>query len=133
RLAARVMALGGRARRAVVWGGETTVRVGEASGLGGRSQELALRAGVDLSGRAGVGVIAFGTDGIDGPTDAAGAVVDGASASRMARGGVDGETALLEHDSHRALERSGSLIRTGPSGTNVNDLMIGVSGGAWGR
>lgn len=132
RLAARVLSLGDGVRRAVVWGGETTVRVGEATGLGGRSQELALRAAVGLAGRSGVGVIAFGTDGIDGPTDAAGAVVDGGTVAEIGREGVGVEGALREHDSHRALERGGALIRTGPSGTNVNDLMIGLSGGAWG-
>ncbi len=127
-LARRVLAQGDDRPRAVVWGGETTVTVGEATGLGGRSQELALAAAGDIEGRAGVGVIAFGTDGIDGPTDAAGGVVDGETGSRLRLRGVEVGACLAEHDSHRGLGLAGGLIRTGASGTNVNDVMIGLIG-----
>ncbi len=127
-LTRRVLALGVGRRRAVVWGGETTVTVGGASGLGGRSQELALAAAGEIDGRVGAGVIAFGTDGIDGPTDAAGGVVDGETGARLRSRGVEIGASLADHDSHRALGLAGGLIRTGASGTNVNDVMIGLSG-----
>lgn len=110
---------------AVVWGGETTVTVGEATGVGGRNQELALAAAIELDGRPGV-VLAFGTDGVDGPTDAAGAVVDGRTCGRIRAAGLDPGAALRAHDSHRALDAAGALVRTGPTGTNVNDIAVGV-------
>lgn len=111
---------------AVVWGGETTVRVGDAPGVGGRNQELALAAAVELDGVDGAGVMSFGTDGVDGPTDAAGAIVDAASAGLMRTAGVDAVRAIAEHDSHPALDAVGALVRTGPTGTNVNDVVVGL-------
>ena len=126
-LADRVLALRNGHRRAEVWGGETTVSVGKERGVGGRCQELALSAACALSGVPGVGVIAFGTDGVDGPTDAAGGVVDGDTASRIRAAGLSPEEALERHDSRTALGQAGALIRTGVSGTNVIDVMIGVS------
>ncbi len=112
---------GRRGASAVVWGGETTVRVGDARGEGGPSQELALAAAVEIAGGRAM-VVAFSTDGVDGPTDAAGAVVDGESVACMRGAGVDVDRALGEHDSHAAHEASGGLIRTGPTGTNLNHV-----------
>ncbi|MCW5769186.1 MAG: DUF4147 domain-containing protein [Phycisphaeraceae bacterium] len=113
----------------VVWGGETTVTVGDRSGVGGRNQEFVLAAARAMAGRADALVLAFGTDGIDGVTDAAGAWATGETWERIRVAGVDAEVALREHDSHRALGASGSLIRTGPTGTNVNDVMVAIMGG----
>lgn len=116
---------------AIVWGGETTVRVGEACGVGGRNQEIALAAAVEIEGAGGVAVAAFGTDGVDGPTDAAGAGVTGETCARARESGLDASAALAAHDSHTlfaTLERAGweHLIRTGPTGTNVNDVAIAL-------
>ena len=112
--------------RSIVWGGETTVRVGDAPGVGGRNQELALAAAVALEGQDGVLVMSLGTDGVDGPTDAAGAVVTGQTAGAMRRAGVDPARALARHDAHPALDAAGALLRTGPTGTNVNDITVGL-------
>ncbi|HEV7732529.1 MAG TPA: DUF4147 domain-containing protein [Candidatus Binatia bacterium] len=109
---------------ALVLGGETTVRVA-AGGHGGRSQQLALSAAVALAGRSGL-VLAAGTDGVDGPTDAAGACVDGATVERARRRGIDARDALERTDSHPALDAAGDLLRTGPTGTNVADLVVVV-------
>lgn len=116
----------------VVYGGETTVRVGRAAGEGGRNQELALAAALDLDGKPGCALVAFATDGVDGPTDAAGAVVTGHTCEAARKLGLDPRTALTGHDSHgffRELERGGEpcLIRTGPTGTNVNDLVVALA------
>ncbi|MEZ6319130.1 MAG: DUF4147 domain-containing protein [Phycisphaerales bacterium] len=111
---------------AIVMGGETTVEVGSASGLGGRNQELALAAALGIEGHPGSVVIAFGTDGIDGPTDAAGAAVDGRTADAIRDAGVDPDRSLRNHDSFPALGVAGALIRTGPTGTNVNDIVVGL-------
>ena len=110
-------------------GGETTVTLDGATGAGGRSQELALAAAHALAGSEGVTLLAAGTDGRDGPTDAAGAFVDGGTWAAIARAGVDPAGALAAHDSHRALDAAGALLRTGPTGTNVMDLAIGVAAG----
>ena len=126
-LAQRAVDLRSAGRRGcVVWGGETTVLVGDAAGVGGRNQEVALAAAEVLAGVDGVAVVSVGTDGVDGPTDAAGAVVDGGSWAAMLRAGNDPVRALAEHDSHRALDAVGGLIRTGPTGTNVCDVMAAV-------
>lgn len=108
---------------AVIFGGETTVTV-RGSGKGGRCQEMALAAAITLRGVRGVGVMAFGTDGTDGPTDAAGAMVDGGTVERGEAAGLDAEAMLEENDSHEFLKASGDLMKTGPTGTNVNDVMI---------
>lgn len=117
---------------AIVWGGETTVTVGGAPGLGGRNQELALAAAVELERAAprgaGVTMLSLATDGRDGPTDAAGAVVDGSTAAAIRAAGIDPADALARHDSHRALDAAGALVRTGPTGTNVNDVMVALWG-----
>lgn len=111
---------------AIVWGGETTVRVGKAPGKGGRNQELALAASMVLSGQAGTGLLSLATDGVDGPTDAAGGWVDSGSVERMRRAGIDPADALHRHDSYAALSACGGLLRLGPTGTNVNDVMVGL-------
>jgi glycerate 2-kinase len=114
-------------RVCLIWGGETTVSLGEQSaGLGGRCQELALAAARDLSGAAeGVALLAAGTDGRDGPTDAAGAIVDGRTWQAIEGSGRNPAHDLAQHNSYRALDAAGALLRTGLTGTNVMDLVIG--------
>jgi glycerate 2-kinase len=109
---------------AVVAGGETTVRVVR-GGRGGRSQHLALAAARALTGRPGV-LLAAGTDGIDGPTDAAGACVDGGTVARARARGFDAVVALAATDSNPLLAATGDLVRTGPTGTNVADLVVAL-------
>lgn len=110
----------------IVWGGETTVTL-RGDGKGGRNQELALR--VALAGEEGLAgrdwvFLSGGTDGRDGPTDAAGGLVDGASAARMRAAGADPAALLGNNDSHAALAAAGDLLITGASGTNVADVQI---------
>lgn len=104
-------------------GGETTVTV-QGTGRGGRNQELALAAALGVEGLEGVLVAAFATDGRDGPTDAAGAFADGETASRARAAGLDPRRHLAENDSYTFFHALGDLIRTGPTGTNVNDLVL---------
>ncbi len=114
---------------ALVWGGETTVTVGEGAGVGGRNQEFVLAAARRIresAERERIGILSFATDGVDGPTDAAGAVASGATWDEMLRARVDPVLAMERHDSHAALDRVGALIRTGPTGTNVNDVMVAL-------
>ena len=103
--------------------GETTVTV-RGSGSGGRNQELALAAAFGIQGLPGVAIMSLGTDGRDGPTDAAGGVVDGGTLSRLGAAGVDPEGALAQNDSYHALKAAGDLLVTGPTGTNVADLVL---------
>ncbi|MGB9757373.1 MAG: glycerate kinase type-2 family protein [Candidatus Bipolaricaulaceae bacterium] len=103
--------------------GETTVTV-RGKGLGGRNQELALAFALEIQGLSGVALLSLATDGRDGPTDAAGAIADGGSCERMETAGIDPKEALLRNDSYRALSASGDLLRIGPTGTNVADLVI---------
>jgi hydroxypyruvate reductase len=112
----------------LVWGGETTVTV-RGHGKGGRNQELALAAALALEGWPRVLVMALATDGTDGPTDAAGAVVTGDTIGRARELGLDPWAALESNDSYHFFEASGDLIRTGPTGTNVNDLLFILAGG----
>jgi hydroxypyruvate reductase len=113
----------------IVWGGETVVTLGVGHGVGGRSQELALAASVELQRLGSRGsVLAAGTDGRDGPTDAAGALVDATTAASLAAAGVDLADVLRRHDVTQALDRAGALIRMPPTGTNVMDLVVAVSG-----
>ena len=107
----------------VVAGGETTVTV-TGKGTGGRAQEFAAAAALEIAGLAKVWVVAIGTDGTDGPTDAAGAVVDGDTVARAQRLSVDLKGALKRHNTYPALKRLHQLILTGPTGTNVNDLYL---------
>ena len=107
----------------VVWGGETTVTV-RGEGKGGRNQELALAAALALDGWPGIFVMALATDGTDGPTDAAGATVTGETVEQARELGLDARGALEANDSYRFFDALGDLIRTGPTGTNVNDLLF---------
>jgi hydroxypyruvate reductase len=113
-------------RRCLIFGGETTVTIRGEAGLGGRSQELALSAARVLRGSPRAALLAAGTDGRDGPTDAAGAIVDGGTWDEIAAAGRDPESDLRRHDSYAALASAGALIKTGPTGTNVMDIVIGV-------
>ena len=107
----------------VVAGGETTVTV-SGEGRGGRNQEVALGAARALAGLRSALIVSFATDGVDGPTDAAGAVVDGTTLERARDRGLDPVRHLAENDAYPLLEAIGDLIRTGPTNTNVNDLML---------
>jgi glycerate 2-kinase len=115
-------------RRCFIWGGETTVTLGETPpGMGGRCQELALAAARTLAGaRPGVALLAAGTDGRDGPTDAAGAIVDGSTWRAVTEAGRDPARDLAGHDAYRALDAAGALLRVGLTGTNVMDVVVGV-------
>jgi hydroxypyruvate reductase len=93
-------------------------------GLGGRNQELALAAAFGLRGVRDVLLASIGTDGNDGPTDAAGAFVDGSTLDRAAALGLDPQAYLANNDSYRFFDRLGDLIRTGPTNTNVNDMYL---------
>jgi glycerate 2-kinase len=104
-------------------GGETTVTV-TGDGRGGRNQELALALAIELDGEPGVTAACIATDGRDGPTDAAGAVVDGTSAERARSLGLDPHDHLHRNDSHPLHRATGDLLVTGPTGTNVNDLIL---------
>jgi glycerate-2-kinase len=124
------------APRCLIAGGETTVALGDAAGCGGsaapaggRCQELALAAARVLAGAGtggGTALLAAGTDGRDGPTDAAGAVVDGHTWHAVRAAGRDPAADLVCHESYAALGATGALLRTGPTGTNVMDVVIGV-------
>jgi glycerate-2-kinase len=107
----------------VIAGGETTVTV-TGNGKGGRAQEFALAAARAMAGLRGVYVAAVATDGTDGPTDVAGALVSGVTWNRAARMGLDLDAALSRNDSYRALKRLNCHITTGPTATNVNDLYV---------
>jgi glycerate-2-kinase len=106
-------------------GGETTVTV-RGGGVGGRNQELALAAAGELDGTRGAAILAFSSDGVDGPTDAAGAWVDGATLRRIRAAGLDPSQALSRNDSYPTLHAAGALVHTGPTGTNVADLVVGI-------
>ncbi len=107
----------------VVAGGEPTVRI-TGRGKGGRAQEFAAAAAFDIAGFHNVWLAALGTDGTDGPTDVAGAVVNGETVARAKRIGVNLGSALKRHDTYSALKALECHIRTGPTGTNVNDLYL---------
>jgi glycerate 2-kinase len=107
----------------VVAGGETTVTV-TGKGVGGRAQEFAAAAALEIAGLVKVWIVAIGTDGTDGPTDAAGAVIDGNTVARAQRLSVDLKGAVNRHNTYPALKRLRQLIVTGPTGTNVNDLYL---------
>ena len=108
-------------------GGETVVHL-SGNGLGGRNQELALAAAAAIAGIPNAAVISVGSDGTDGPTDAAGGYVDGDSLAAMKEKGLQYSRMMENHDSYHALEAIGGLIKTGPTGTNVNDISIALLG-----
>lgn len=113
---------------ALVAGGETTVTV-KGNGLGGRNQELVLSAALGLAGEQGITVASMDTDGIDGSTRAAGAVASGGIVECATRQRLKPEFFLERNDSYHFFERLKSLIITGPTGTNVGDLLVGVASG----
>ncbi|UFS72011.1 glycerate kinase [Geomonas sp. RF6] len=115
-------------RLCLVSGGETTVKV-TGSGKGGRNQELALSFAMAVAGEPGVALLSAGTDGIDGPTDAAGAIVDGETVPRAREAGMEPELYLQNNDAYSFFDPLGALVRTGPTGTNVMDLQIAVISG----
>ena len=112
---------------AVVAGGETTVTI-HGTGHGGRNQELVLSAASSIPGEYEILVSSIGTDGVDGPTDVAGAVADGNTVGRGLRIHMDPDTYLRENDSYSFFERLHDLVTTGPTGTNVNDIFIALIG-----
>jgi glycerate 2-kinase len=114
------------AEQVCVWGGESTVALPPAAGRGGRNQHLALAAARLIAGHADLLLLAAGTDGSDGVTDDAGALVDADSCARVALAELDADACLKRADSARALAASGDLVHTGPTGTNVGDLVIGL-------
>lgn len=112
-------------KMAFLAGGETVVRL-TGSGKGGRNQELALAAAEGISGLSNAALFSVGSDGTDGPTDAAGGFVDGATRQRLLEEGIHIDQVLLNNDAYHALQRTDGLIFTGPTGTNVNDVTVGL-------
>lgn len=108
---------------AYIAGGETVVKL-TGNGLGGRNQELALAAAIGLDGLRDTAVFSVGSDGTDGPTDAAGGYADGQTAQALRSKGLDPQKMLDDNDSYHALSACGGLIFTGPTGTNVNDVAV---------
>jgi len=111
----------------ILAGGETTVTI-QGDGTGGRNQELALAAALELASEKGIVMACVGTDGTDGPTDAAGAIVDTTTVERARKHGLDPVGYLNNNDSYNLLGPIGDLLVTGPTGTNVMDLMIALVG-----
>ena len=107
----------------VISGGETTVTI-HGHGLGGRNQEFALAASLDIAGLENVTILSAGTDGTDGPTDAAGAIADHTTIARALPLGLDVTEFLGNNDSYHFFEPLGDLVKTGPTGTNVMDVRI---------
>ena len=112
---------------ALIAGGETTVTV-HGKGRGGRNQELVLSAALSIRGKPTILVSSIGTDGVDGPTDSAGAVADGNTFERSLRIHMDPDSYLRENNSYPFFERLKDLVITGPTGTNVNDIFIALVG-----
>jgi len=110
---------------AIICGGETTVKV-RGRGRGGRNQEFALSAALQIEGEDGIAIAAVGSDGIDGPTDAAGAVVDGFTARKAKKLGLYPQKFLEENNSYEFFSIVGGHVKTGPTGTNVNDFYLAV-------
>ncbi len=112
-----------KGKTAYIFGGETTVTL-KGSGLGGRNQEMALAAAIELSGKENIVFASAGSDGTDGPTDAAGGIADGRTVFEIQKAGFDAAAELENNNSYYALKAADSLIFTGPTGTNVNDLTL---------
>ncbi len=110
---------------ALIYAGETTVTV-RGNGTGGRNQELVLGAAIALDGTHGTAIASLGTDGVDGPTDAAGAVADGESMARARALHLDPAATLSANDTHAFWKALGALVRTGPTGTNVMDIAVAL-------
>lgn len=107
----------------VISGGETTVTI-RGKGRGGRNQEFVLAAAIAISGLRDVAILSAGTDGVDGPTDAAGAVADGSTLARAEALGLNPAAFLADNDSYHFFEATSNLIKTGPTGTNVADIQV---------
>ena len=112
---------------AVILGGETIVHL-KGKGKGGRNQEIALSAAQGISGLNDTVILAIGSDGTDGPTDAAGGLVDGTTAHRLQELGIDITEELRANNAYPTLDACSDLVRTGPTGTNVNDLLLLICG-----
>ncbi|MBR4359807.1 MAG: glycerate kinase [Clostridia bacterium] len=112
---------------AFIAGGETVVKL-TGHGLGGRNQEIALAAAAGISGFRNAAVFSVGSDGTDGPTDAAGGYADGDTCRELADHGLSIDAVLRENDAYHALQKTGGLIMTGPTGTNVNDVAVALLG-----
>lgn len=110
----------------LIGGGEPTVILGSSPGRGGRNQQFALASAFEIQGKEDFTILSCGTDGSDGPTDAAGAVVDGGTINRCQSLGLDPREALSNHDAYPLLDRSGYLVKTGPTNANVMDIMLGI-------
>jgi hydroxypyruvate reductase len=124
--AARLLELSDRGPVALLAGGETTLEI-KGKGKGGRNQEFALVAARQIEGAKEVAILSAGTDGTDGPTDAAGAFVDGTTLARARSAGLDTDAFLRDNDSYTFFDNLGDLLRTGPTGTNVMDLVVGLA------
>ena len=114
-------------KMAFLAGGETVVQL-TGHGKGGRNQELALSAALGIAGIPGAAVISVGSDGTDGPTDAAGGYADYETAGTLKAQGIEIYQVLQDNDAYHALQKSGGLIITGPTGTNVNDVAVALLG-----
>ncbi len=112
---------------AIIAGGETVVHL-TGKGLGGRNQELALSAAAGISGLENVVIASLGSDGTDGPTDAAGGIVDGKTQENLKNAGINISEVLKNNDAYNALKKVDALLMTGPTGTNVNDVAIALIG-----
>ena len=108
---------------AYIFGGETIVHL-KGKGKGGRNQELAFASAKNISGLKNVKIVSFSSDGTDGPTDAAGAYVDGSTMKKLRENNISYNKVLYNNDSYNALDKINQLIKTGPTGTNVNDVSI---------
>ncbi len=114
-------------KTAFLAGGETVVHL-SGNGLGGRNQEMALAAAQGIAGLSNAAIICVGSDGTDGPTDAAGGYADGDTLSSIAEKGLSYTAMMENHDAYHALEAAAGLIKTGPTGTNVNDIAVALIG-----
>ena len=112
-------------RLAFIAGGETVVQL-TGKGKGGRNQELALAAAIGIDGIPGAAVFSVGSDGTDGPTDAAGGYVDHTTAGKLRNQGIEIFDVLRNNDAYHALDKVNGLIITGPTGTNVNDVAVAL-------
>ncbi len=112
---------------AFIAGGETVVKL-TGRGLGGRNQEIALSAAAGISGLPNAAVFSVGSDGTDGPTDAAGGYADGDTCRELLAQGISIDAVLRDNDAYHALQKTGGLIVTGPTGTNVNDAAVALMG-----
>lgn len=112
-------------KQAFLAGGETIVHL-TGTGKGGRNQELAFSAAAGIDGMEHTAIFSIGSDGTDGPTDAAGGFVDGTTMQELRRLGIDASEVLRNNDTYPVLQKIGGLIMTGPTGTNVNDVAVGL-------